>query len=37
MLLVGDVFSMSSLVRTTSGVGAWKPSRMTRVPVTTMS
>src|SRR4051812_39497835 len=37
MLLVGDVLLMSSRVRTVSGVGDWNPSRMTRVPVTTIS
>jgi hypothetical protein len=37
MLLVGELFSISSSVRTWSGVGAWNPSRTTRVPVTTIS
>ena len=36
-LLVGEVFRMSSSVSTVSGVGAAKPSRTTRLPVTTMS
>ena len=34
MLFVGDVFWMSCCVSTVSGVGAWKPSRRMRVPVT---
>ncbi len=34
ILFDGEVFWMSCCDRTTSGVGAWKPSRATREPVT---
>ncbi len=36
-LFVGEVFWISCCVSTVSGVGAWKPSRTMRVPVTTTS
>lgn len=36
MLLVGEVFWISSCVSTITGVGASKPSRVTREPVTTI-